>query len=105
MILHQDIIPVKIWQEINIYPKIYVVQGSPLKVADLQACTIGKAAACIILNSSKEGDKNSFMNDADTILIYKIIKSLKPDILISTEIASFSSLNFLNISKNNLSQR
>jgi hypothetical protein len=45
------------------------------------------------------------MNDADTIVIYKIIKGLKPDILISTEIASFSSLNFLNISKNNLSQR
>jgi len=99
IIIHNETIPVKVWQDINIFPKIYVFTGSPTEPADLSACYISKASACIILNSSKDSDKNSFMNDADTIHIYQNVKYLNPTIKVSTEIASFSSLSFLSVNK------
>jgi len=105
IIIHNDIIPVKIWQDINTFPKIYVVQGNPALPSDLNACYISKASACIILNASKEMDKGSFMYDADTIHIYQSIKNLNANIKIATEIASLSSLNFLSNNKSNAIQK
>ena len=105
VILHHDVIPVRVWQDINIFPKIYVVVGSPTEPADLNTCQIQKAYACIILNSSKDVDKTSFMNDADTILAYQNVKQLNPSIKIATEIASLSSINFLSVNKTNVNQK
>ena len=105
IIIHNEPLSVKIWQDINIFPKIYVFIGSPTEPADLNACYLSKASACIILNSSKDSDKNSFMNDADTLRIYQNVKYLNPTIKIATEIASFSSLNFLSVNKANISQK
>ena len=101
IILHNELIPVKIWKEINRFPKIYYLQGSPLKRGDLDRAGIDKAIAAIILSSSKEGDKNSFMVDADTIFIYKTIKTSNPGVRIITELASFSTINFLIKNKSN----
>jgi hypothetical protein len=52
VIIHPEIIPVKVWQDINIFPKLYVVQGNPTNANDLNACYITKASACIILNTT-----------------------------------------------------
>jgi hypothetical protein len=105
IIIYNDIIPVKIWQDINTFPKVYVVHGNPMEHNDLNACYISKAIACIILNSGKESDRSSFMNDADTIRIYQNVKHLNSNIKIATEIASLSSLNFLSINKTNMNQK
>lgn len=66
-----------------------------MKPSDLDRAGIDKAAAVIILSTSKEGDKNGFMVDADTIFIYKTVKTANPNIRIITELASFSTINFL----------
>jgi hypothetical protein len=105
VIIHNDVVPVKVWQDINIFPKLYVVHGNPASAADLNACYITKASACIILNSNKESDKSSLRNDSDTLHIYNSIKYLNPTIKFATEIVSYNSLNFLSSNKHNTNQK
>lgn len=49
IILHNDPIPSEIWQQINHFPKVYFMQGSPLKLADLDKVRIQKASSVVIL--------------------------------------------------------
>jgi hypothetical protein len=105
VIIHPEIIPVKVWQDINIFPKLYVVQGNPTNANDLNACYITKASACIILNTNKDTDKSSLRNDSDTLHIYNKVKYLNPTIKFATEIVSYNSLNFLSSNKHNGNQK
>lgn len=106
IILYNDPMPTEIWKQINRFPKVYFMQGSPLKLSDLEKACIQKATAVVILSkhSDNEGN-NSGMVDADTIFIYKTVKLLNPTIRIITELASISTISFLSLSRNNYVQK
>jgi potassium large conductance calcium-activated channel subfamily M alpha protein 1 len=102
IILHNDPIPSEIWQQINHFPKVYFMQGSPLKLGDLDKARIQKASSVVILGKYKENDNNSHSSqvDADTIFIYKTVKLLNPQIRIITELASMNTISFLSLARN-----
>lgn len=56
------------------------MQGSPLKLGDLDKARIQKASSLVILGKYKENDISSHNSqmDADTIFIYKTVKLLNP---------------------------
>ena len=49
IIMNVDPIPTSIWKQINRFPKVYFIQGSPLKLTDLEKVHISKALAILIL--------------------------------------------------------
>ena len=102
IILYNDPMPTEIWKQINRFPKVYFLQGSPLKLSDLDKACVQKAAAVVILSKHSENDdsNNTGMVDADTIFIYKTVKLLNPNIRIITELASISTISFLSLSRN-----
>lgn len=79
--------------------------GSPLKLQDLDRACITKANALVILQKNQEDENISSMVDADTIFIYKTVKLLNPNINIITELASISTISFLQLSRNNYVQK
>lgn len=82
--------PTNIWKQINRFPKVHFMQGSPYKLQDLDKACIQKALAVVILSKHSDQDTNSTtMADADTIFIYKTIKSCNPNIRIITELSKF----------------
>lgn len=92
--------------QINKFPKVYYLQGSPLKWQDLEKACIAKAAALVILQKpNDQEDGISSIVDADTIFIYKTVKHLNPNINIITELASISTISFLQISRNSYVQK
>jgi len=106
IILYNDPMPTEIWKQINRFPKVYFMQGSPLKLSDLEKACIQKATAVVILSKHSDNDgNNSGMVDADTIFIYKTVKLLNPSIRIITELASISTISFLSLSRNNYVQK
>ncbi|EGR27459.1 hypothetical protein IMG5_195710 [Ichthyophthirius multifiliis] len=102
IILNNDYMPSELWNQINHFPKVYCLQGSPLKQEDLERACVGKALALVILSKPREHvSNNSGMVDADTIFIYKTVKYMNPKIQIITELASMATISFLSQSKNN----
>lgn len=98
--MHTDPMPTEIWKQINRFPKVFFLQGSPLNPNDLERASIHSASAVVILSKHSENDLNTSMVDADTIFIYKTVKLMNPSIRIITELASISSISFLSISRN-----
>ncbi|CAD8066859.1 unnamed protein product [Paramecium sonneborni] len=106
VILNQDLIPTEIQLQINKFPKVYFQQGSPLNTDDLKKACIQKASALVILQKSADQEEGiSNIVDADTIFIYKTVKLLNQNINIITELASISTISFLQISRNNYVQK
>ncbi|CAD8152800.1 unnamed protein product [Paramecium pentaurelia] len=106
VILNQDLIPTEIQLQINKFPKVYFQQGSPLNTEDLKKACIQKASALVILQKSADQEEGlSNIVDADTIFIYKTVKLLNQNINIITELASISTISFLQISRNNYVQK
>lgn len=101
VILHTEPMPTSIWIQINRLPKVYFMQGSPLKLEDLNQLSIMKALSVVILSKNAEESQHTdgTMADADTIFIYKTIKSRNPSIRIITELASKSTISFLSQSR------
>lgn len=91
IILYNDPMPTHIWKQINRFPKIYFMQGSPQKLIDLDKACIQKALAVVILSKHTDQDSTSTtsMADADTIFIYKTIKSVNPNVRIITELSKY----------------
>jgi hypothetical protein len=87
-----------IWNEINRFEEIYIMQGSALNPADLEKARITKAKAVIILSKPQEGGSNmksQTMMDADVIFMYKTIRNTFSNSIIITDLASTSTINFL----------
>lgn len=105
IILSQDPLPTSMAKQINKFPKVYFIQGSPLVQSDLERCCIQKALSLVILSKMNEQDITSSMVDADTIFIYKTVRLLNPNIQIITELASINTISFLSVSKNNYLQK
>ncbi|KAL4469405.1 hypothetical protein ABPG74_004658 [Tetrahymena malaccensis] len=101
IILNNETMPSELWNQINSFPKVYFLQGSPLKQEDLERACVKKALALVILSKPREKQSDSSgMVDADTIFIYKTVKFLNPNIQIITELASMATISFLSQSKN-----
>ena len=107
IILHTEPMPTSIWKQINRFPKVYFMRGSPLKVEDLNRLSIHKALSVVILSKNPEqmNNSNATMADADTIFIYKTIKSRNQNIRIITELASISTISLLSQSSNDFIQK
>lgn len=100
IILYNDPMPTEIWKQINRFPKVYFMQGSPLKLMDLERACIHKAQTVVILSKHSDNENTNIgMIDADTIFIYKTVKLLNPNIRIITELASINTISFLSNSR------
>ncbi len=77
--MNQDPLPTALAKEINKFPKVYFIQGSPLRMNDLERACVSKATALVILSKLSDSDGGSAsMLDADTIFIYKTVKAMNP---------------------------
>lgn len=96
-----DSIPSEIWDAINIFPSIYIVNGSPLNKETLYAANIKTANKAVILGfdstikSKKQYDVIEEMMDAQPIFIYKAIKRCNPQVQILTELQYAQNIDFL----------
>ena len=99
--------PSHIWAQLSEFPKVYFIQGSPLKLGDLRRSGIKFAAAVIILSKTSDLDTNNVTNmvDADTIFIYKTVKLMNKGVRIITELASMSTISFLSSTTNDYIQK
>jgi potassium large conductance calcium-activated channel subfamily M alpha protein 1 len=97
----EDHIPSEIWKDIQYFPDIYYMQGTPIKSKDLHRACIKKAKAVIILSKLHNYDEESHnMVDADTIFIYKAIRNENKNVLIITDLASLSTIGFISSNDN-----
>ncbi|CAD8213071.1 unnamed protein product [Paramecium octaurelia] len=93
--------PTEIWDQINRFPKVKFVQGSPLISEDLQRASIHCADKAVIFAQSSDANKTESedfldqMHDAESIFIYKAIKKINPSIQIMIELVSSSNIQFL----------
>ena len=92
-------IPSDIWDTISKFPRIFLINGSPLLLEVLRKAQIQKADKAVILGHDPSSDKNSEINDemldAQCIFIYKAIKKCNPGLQILTEMSFSSNIDFL----------
>lgn len=101
-----DPIPTSLWNQINKFPKVYYLQGSPTKINDLERACIHKALALVILSKQNETEgQQTGMVDADTIFLYRTVKLMNPTIQIITELAQINTISFLSAQKNKFIQK
>ncbi|KAL4487940.1 hypothetical protein ABPG72_022800 [Tetrahymena utriculariae] len=101
VIINNETIPSELWNQINTFPKVYFMLGSPLKQEDLERACVKKALALVILSKPREKQiNNSGMVDADTIFVYKTVKYMNPNIQIITELAQLTAISFISQTKN-----
>jgi hypothetical protein len=98
----EDHIPSEIWKDIQYFPDVYYMQGSPIKSKDLHRACIKKAKAVIILskNQNYHDDNHNEMVDADTIFIYKAIRNENRNVLIIADLASINTIAFISSNDN-----
>ncbi|MCQ2815726.1 MAG: hypothetical protein MJ252_00520 [archaeon] len=109
-------------EALSIFPKIVVIQGSPLRPENLLKANVVHAEMAVILssgfskkaqssssdelgsgdnnNSSASGLNTDELLDAETIFIYKEIKKINTNIKILTELLITKDLEFLLTTKN-----
>jgi len=83
------------WDSISIFPAIYLIYGSPIEKETLQKANINYANKAVILGKNDLYATNDEMLDAETIFIYKSIKSQNSDLQILTELVYSSNIEFL----------
>lgn len=97
-------IPSDIWDTISKFPRIYLINGSPLLVEVLRKAQIHKADKAVILGhdptTNQSAELNDEMLDAQTIFIYKAIKKCKPNLQVLTELGFSSNIDFLQKNRN-----
>jgi len=100
VIMTAERLPAEIWEQINRFQRIYVMQGSALKPQDLEKAGIHKAIAVVILSRKRENDgtESEGMYDADTIFQYKTVRHTNPKVRIITELASQNTIRYLTTS-------
>ena len=85
IILNQEPLPTYIAKEINQFPKVFFIQGSPLRSQDLDRVCVQKAQALVILQKQSESENNS--SGMDTIFIISTVRLQNPNIQIITEVS------------------
>ena len=100
VIISDEPIRPEIWESISRFPKILLINGSPLSQETLLKANIHYADKAVILghDSTLESDsdnKADEMLDSETIFIYKAIKKWNKDLQIMTELFYSSNIEFL----------
>jgi len=95
----------EIWEWINRFPGIFIINGSPLYEDVLLKANILNAKKAVILghDTSSKIEINDEMLDAKSIFIYKAIRKTNPHIQILTELVYNTNIDFLVPKKNNFS--
>mmetsp|Transcript_12374 Transcript_12374/g.19250 ORF Transcript_12374/g.19250 Transcript_12374/m.19250 type:complete len:178 (+) Transcript_12374:2159-2692(+) len=92
-------IPADIWDTISRFPRIFLINGSPLLLEVLRKAQIHKADKAVILGhdptTNKSSEINDEMLDAQSIFIYKAIKKCNSNLQIFTEMSFSSNIDFL----------
>jgi len=101
-------IPSDIWDTISKFPRIFLINGSPLLVEVLRKAQIHKADKAVIFGhdptTNQSSELNDEMLDAQTIFIYKAIKKCKPNLQVLTELGFSSNIDFLQKNRNNTTE-
>ncbi|EGR28582.1 hypothetical protein IMG5_172560 [Ichthyophthirius multifiliis] len=89
--------PTKIWNDINRFPKIIFIKGSPLKHEDLMRANINFADKAVIFSKevnklNKEIDE---MIDSESIFIFKAIQKINQNVQIMIEMVYASNAIFV----------
>ncbi|KAL4473536.1 hypothetical protein ABPG74_022400 [Tetrahymena malaccensis] len=89
--------PTKIWNDINRFPKIIFIKGSPLKHEDLMRANIQFADKAVIFSKevTKEMNQVDEMLDSESIFIYKAIQKLNKNVQIMIELVFPSNIHLL----------
>jgi hypothetical protein len=112
VILHDEVPTAKQWAELNTFPQIYFVQGSPLQEKSFDRVNIMKAKQVVILtpnvgnakkkkNTDNQGEDEENQNDeenlldAQTIFKYNIIKKKNKDVNVVTELVNQDNIAYL----------
>ena len=97
VIITGGVLPTEIWESIARFPRIFLINGSPLSQETLLKANIIYADKAVILghDSTLKSDVNDEMLDAQTIFIYKAIRKCNPDMQILTELVYSSKIEFL----------
>jgi|LauGreDrversion4_2_1035121.scaffolds.fasta_scaffold148680_2 hypothetical protein len=89
------------WEGIARFPRVFLVEGSPISTEILKQAFIHKADKAVIMghdpsfNTEKRKEVNDQMIDARTIFIHKVIKKLNPTLQIFSEITFQSNIDFI----------
>lgn len=101
IVIIAPIIPKEIWENICKFPRVFLVEGSPLSYEVLRSAFIHKASKAVImghdptLQTQQVSELNEEMIDGQSIFIYKAIKKLNPSLQVFTEIFYQSNIDFL----------
>ena len=74
----------ELWETINRFPRVFIVEGSPLSYHVLKDAYITKADKAVIMGHDPtltqvvNSELTEEMIDVDSIFIYKAIKTLNP---------------------------
>lgn len=85
-------IKIDIWEGISRFPRVFIVDGSPLSHEVLREACIKKASKAVIMGFDPSisteifSELNEEMIDAKSIFIYKAIKEINPKLQVFTEI-------------------
>lgn len=92
-------IPSDIWDSISKFPRIFLINGSPLLLEVLRRARVHRADKAVILGQDPTSAKSHLINDemldAQSIFIYKAIKKCNPELQIMTEMSFSSNIDFL----------
>jgi len=90
VIFDSDIPPPSFWIEVNVFPDVFFVQGTPLSEYDLQRAGISKVSRIILIPKRKstngegsEGIGSEFADQTTLLLLSKFEKSYGDKIIIS----------------------
>jgi hypothetical protein len=92
----------EIWEVICRFPRVFVVEGSPLSHEILRQACIKKASKAVIMGYDPAITTETFSElteeliDAKSIFIYKAIKEMNPKLQVFAEIFYQSNIDFLN---------
>ncbi|XP_041486016.1 calcium-activated potassium channel subunit alpha-1-like [Lytechinus variegatus] len=67
------------WETVKNFPKVFVLNGSPLSRADLRAVNVNQCDMCVILSASRNSLDDQSLQDKETILASLNIKAMTFD--------------------------
>lgn len=100
VIISDEPIRPEIWESISRFPRILLINGSPLNKETLLKANVNYADKAVILGHDSTlvediDSKNDEMLDSETIFIYKTLKQCNKDLQIMTELFYSSNIVFL----------
>ncbi|XP_022107722.1 calcium-activated potassium channel subunit alpha-1-like isoform X16 [Acanthaster planci] len=67
------------WQTLKNFPKVYIMDGSPLSRADLRAANVNQCDMCVILSANDSTSEYQSLQDKETILASLNLKAMMFD--------------------------